>query len=183
MRIFIAVDVSTGALAKLQNEIMSVAGWNPKDIKPVEPQNLHFTLIFLGEKNDSDIDNVKAKLAQVQFEPFTIIYTGVGAFPKPSSARVVWIGVDQVGGQKLMALADDVVAKMAELGFSADKPFSPHMTILRARRRPVKIGDVSAKYQDRTFGSDVVDKVHLKKSDLTAAGPVYSNIYTVEAKK
>src|SRR5438093_12974983 len=101
MRIFVAVDVSTDALAKLQNEIMSDAGWNPKDIKPVEPQNFHFTLIFLGEKNDSDIDNVKAKLAQVQFEHFTIIYTDVGAFPKHSSALVVWIGVDPVGGQQL----------------------------------------------------------------------------------
>jgi 2'-5' RNA ligase len=183
MRTFIAVDVSTGALTKLQNEIMSVEGWSPKDVKPVEPQNFHFTLIFLGEKSDSEIESIKAKLAQVQYEPFTIVYTGVGAFPTPSSARVVWVGVDQEGGQKLMALANDVVAKMAELGFSADKPFSPHMTIIRAKHRPVQMGDVPAKYQDRTIGSEVLDKVHLKKSDLTSSGPVYSNIYTVEAKK
>jgi 2'-5' RNA ligase len=183
MRTFIAVDVSTGALTKLQKEIMSFAGWSPKDVKPVEPQNFHFTLIFLGEKNDSEIESIKAKLAQVQFEPFTVVYTGVGAFPKPSSARVVWVGVDQEGGRKLMALANDVVARMAELGFSVDKPFSPHMTIFRAKHRPVQIGDAPAKYQDRIIGSEVIAKVHLKKSDLSPSGPVYSNIYTVEAKK
>jgi len=183
MRTFIAVDVSTVALAKLQNEIMSVAGWSPKDVKPVEPQNFHFTLIFLGEKSDSEIESIKTKIAQVQFEPFTIVFTGVGAFPKPSSARVVWVGLDQTGGQKLMALANDVMARMAELGFSPDKPFSPHMTILRAKHRQVQIGEVPVKYEKRSFGSEVIDKVYLKKSDLTPSGPVYSNIYTVEAKK
>jgi len=183
MRTFIAVDVSTIALAKLQTEIMSVAGWSPKDVKPVEPQNFHFTLIFLGEKSGSEIESIKTKIAQVQFEPFTIVFTGVGAFPKPSSARVVWVGLDQTGGQKLMALANDVMARMAELGFSPDKPFSPHMTILRAKHRQVQIGEVPVKYEKRSFGSEVIDKVYLKKSDLTPSGPVYSNIYTVEAKK
>jgi 2'-5' RNA ligase len=183
MRTFIAVDVSTVALAKLQNEIMSVAGWSPKDVKPVEPQNFHFTLIFLGEKSDSEIESIRTKIAQVQFEPFTIVFTGVGAFPKPSSARIVWVGLDQTGGQKLMALANDVMARMAELGFSPDKPFSPHMTILRAKHRHVQIGEVPVKYEKRSFGSEVIDKVYLKKSDLTPSGPVYSNIYTVEAKK
>jgi 2'-5' RNA ligase len=183
MRTFIAVDVSTSAIARLQNEIISTAGWSPRDVKPVEPQNFHFTLIFLGEKSDSDIDMIKDKMAQVQFEPFTLTYTGVGAFPKPASARVIWVGVDQEGGQKLTTLASNVVAKMSDLEFSADKPFSPHMTIFRARGRPVRLEDIAAKYNGRTFGSDLVDRVHLKKSDLTPSGPVYSNIYTVEGKK
>lgn len=183
MRTFIAVDVSTGAVAKLQNEITSAAGWSAKDVKPVGPSNFHFTLIFLGEKSDSEVGRIKDKMAEVQFEPFTLTYTGVGAFPKPASARVVWVGVDPASGQKLTALANDVVAKMAELGFSADKPFSPHMTIFRARGWPVQIGDITTKYQGRTFGTDLIDRVHLKKSDLTPSGPTYSNIYTVEAKK
>lgn len=183
MRTFIAVDVSSGAIARLQNEIMSAARWSPRDIKPVETQNFHFTLIFLGEKSDADVSKIKDKMGEVRFEPFTLTYAGVGAFPKPSSARVVWIGVDQEGGQKLAALANTVIAKMGELGFSADKPFSPHMTIFRARGRPVQTADIAAKYQGRTFGSDLVDKVHLKKSDLSPSGPTYSNIYTVEAKK
>jgi 2'-5' RNA ligase len=183
MRTFIAVDVSSGAITRLQNEIMVGAGWGARDIKPVETQNFHFTLIFLGEKNEGDISRIKGKMSEVRFEPVTLTYAGVGAFPKPGAARVVWIGVDQEGGQKLTALANSVVAKMAELGFSADKQFSPHMTIFRAKGRPVNAGDIAVKYQGKTFGSDLIDKVHLKKSDLSPSGPTYSNIYTVEAKK
>jgi RNA 2',3'-cyclic 3'-phosphodiesterase len=183
MRTFIAIDVSNVAIVKLQNDILSAAGWNLRDIKPVEPHNFHFTVIFLGEISDHDVDRIKEKLAEFQFEPFTITYTGIGAFPNPAHARVVWVGVDSEGAQKLTALANDVVAKMSKLGFKADKPFSAHMTFLRAKGRALRAIEISSKYQGRTFGSDLIDKVHLKKSELTQSGPIYLNVYTVEAKK
>ena len=49
MRAFVAVDISSLAIAIVQKEILSRAGWNARDVKPVEPHNFHFTLIFLGE--------------------------------------------------------------------------------------------------------------------------------------
>jgi 2'-5' RNA ligase len=183
MRAFIAVDVSNVAIVKLQNDILSAAEWNPRGVKPVEPHNFHFTVIFLGEISDHDVDRIKEMLAGFQFEPFIITYTGVGAFPNPSHARVIWVGVDSESAQKLTALANNVVAKMSELGFKADKPFSAHITLLRAKGRPVTANYISSKYQETTFGSSRIDKVHLKKSELTPSGPKYSNIYTVEAKK
>ena len=183
MRTFVAVDVSTNAIAKLQKEILSTTGWNSRDVKPVEPHNFHFTIIFLEEISDHDVDRIKEMLSGFQFEPFTITYTGIGAFPKPAHARVVWVGVDSEGAQKLTGLANDIVANMSELGFKADKPFSAHMTFLRAKGRPIGATEVSTKYQGRTFGSDSIDKVHLKRSELTPSGPIYSNVYTVEAKK
>lgn len=183
MRAFIAVDVSNVAIVKLQKDILSAAGWTSRDIKPVEPHNFHFTLIFLGQISDQDVDRIKEKLAGFSFEPFTITYSGIGAFPKSTSARVVWVGVDSEGAQKLTGLANDVVATMSELGFRIDKPFSAHLTLLRSKFRPVDAGYISSKYQRQGFGSDQIDKVHLKKSELTPAGPKYSNVYTVEAKK
>jgi 2'-5' RNA ligase len=183
MRGFIAVDVLNVAIVKLQNDILSAAEWNPRDVKPVEPHNFHFTVIFLGEISDQDVGRIKEMLAGFQFEPFTITYAGIGAFPNPAHARVVWVGLDSEGAQKLTALANDIIAKMSELGFKADKPFSAHLTLLRARGRPVSTSYISSKYQGRTFGSDRIDKVHLKKSELRSSGPVYSNVYSVEAKK
>ena len=182
MRAFIAVDVSSDAITKLQNDILSASGWSSKDVKRVEPPNFHFTLIFLGEVSDDDIDRTKEKLTGLQFEPFTITYTGIGAFPNPAHARVVWAGVDSHSAQKLTALANDVISKMSELGFKADKPFSAHMTFLRSKGRPISASYITSKYQGRTFGSDLVDKVHLKKSELTPSGPIYSNVYTVKTK-
>ena len=183
MRAFVAVEVSSIAIAKLQKEILATMGWNPRDIKPVEPHNFHFTLIFLGEITDHDVDSIKEKLAGFQFEPFTITYTGIGAFPKPARARIIWVGIDPEGVQRLTSLANEVVAKMSELGFKADKPFSAHMTFIRAKGRPIGASHLSSKYQGITFGSDRIDKVHFKKSELKQSGPIYSNVYTVEAKE
>jgi RNA 2',3'-cyclic 3'-phosphodiesterase len=183
MRAFVAVEVSSTAIAKLQKEILSTMGWNPRDIKPVEPHNFHFTLIFLGEITDHDVDSIKEKLAGFQFEPFTITYTGIGAFPKPAHARIIWVGIDPEGIQRLTSLANEVVAKMSELGFKVDKPFSAHMTFIRAKGRPIGASHISSKYQGITFGSDRIDKVHLKKSELKQSGPIYSNVYTVETKE
>ena len=183
MRTFVAVDASSVAIASLQRKIMSEEGWNSRDIKPIEAQNLHFTLIFLGEKSDEDIGRIRSKLAEIRFEPFALTYTGIGAFPKPSAARVVWLGVDQNGIQSLLTLASDVAAKMAELRFQIDWPFSPHMTLFRVRGRPIDIRGIVVRFQNRTFGPDVVDKMYLKQSTLSPCGPTYSNIYTVEAKK
>jgi 2'-5' RNA ligase len=184
MRAFIAVDVSSDAMVKLQNEILSTTGWNLKDVKPVECHNFHFTLIFLGEiRDDDDIDKIKEMMhGGLSFEPFTITYTGIGAFPNPTYARVVWVGVDFEGAQKLTRLANDVISTMSHLGFKADKPFSAHMTLLRAKGSPLIASNISSQYHGRTFGSDRIDKVHLKKSELTPSGPIYSNVYTVEAK-
>ncbi len=183
MRTFVAVDVLSAEIVNLQNEILHISGWTLRDIKPVEPQNFHFTLIFLGETSDHDLERIKETLADVRFEPFTLTYQGVGGFPSSAAARVVWVGVDQQGAQKLIALAHEVILKMSQIGFSADKPFSPHMTFLRAKGRSVMLKEIAAKYEDRTFGFDQVDRVHLKKSSLTPSGPVYSNIYTIYAQK
>jgi RNA 2',3'-cyclic 3'-phosphodiesterase len=183
MRAFIAIDTSSDAIVKLQNEILSTAGWNLRDVKPVESHNFHFTLIFLGEIGDENIDRIKEKMqAGFSFEPFTITYTGIGAFPNPGHARVVWVGVNPEGAQKLTSLANDVMSTMSQLGFKADKPFSAHMTLLRSKGRPISASYISSKYQGRTFGSDRIDKVQLKKSELTSSGPIYSNVYTIEAK-
>ena len=184
MRAFVAVDVSAIApIAKVQNEISAAAGWSPRDVKPVEQQNFHFTLIFLGEITDSDVQAVESKLSALQFDAFDVAYSGIGGFPTPDAARIVWVGVDKEGSEKLSALASQAVSALAELGFKQDKPFSPHLTIFRVKaKHPVNIAGLRAKYGG-PIAADRIDKVHLKKSQLTPAGPIYSNVYTVDARK
>lgn len=185
LRAFIAVDaLDTSGIARVQNEIASEAHWGPRDVKSVEAGNFHFTIIFLGEIAATDAERLQSVLSQIEFESFSICYTGVGAFPRTQAARIIWIGVDQAGGQKLLDLAGKVVAATRTLGFSPDKPFSPHLTIFRVKaKEPMRLEGIAKRYDGVTFGTDMIDKVQLKKSQLTPSGPVYSNIYTVEAKK
>jgi 2'-5' RNA ligase len=83
VRAFVAVDVTSGAIADLQKEMMGA--FNPRDVRPVEPHNFHFTLIFLGEISDQQAQQVKEALSGISFEPFSLTYAGVGAFPGPET--------------------------------------------------------------------------------------------------
>ena len=184
MRTFISVDVSSkDTMRKLQEQLVSVTRWSPQKVKPVRKQNFHFTFIFLGETDLQTIDKIKAKLSELQFEPIKITYTGIGGFPNPDYARVVWVGVDQEGGQKLISLAQKVISKMIDIGLGADKPFTPHMTLFRVTTGKLKIEKtILSKYADETFGSEIIDKIHLKQSNLTPLGPIYSDVFTTNAR-
>lgn len=180
MRAFIAVDAAS-SLAALQSELASSSGWSPRDVRPVDPRNFHFTLMFLGEVSEQQVEKIRDRLASVKFSPFSMTYTGVGAFPTPRNARAIWVGLDSEGAARLQELAGQVVAKMSGIGLAPDKPFSPHLTMFRAKNRHVRVN--VEKYAGKEFGTDTVDRVHLKKSELAPSGPTYSNVYTVTAAK
>jgi 2'-5' RNA ligase len=184
IRAFIAADVSnTIAIEKIQQELIAECGWTHEQTRPVNNQNLHFTLIFLGNIHLEIVDEIKIKLSEIQFEPIKLTFSGIGGFPHASFARVVWVGVDENTKQRLVRLAEEVVLHMTEIGIKPDKPFMPHLTVIRAKGRGLNMRtDLLDKYRKKDFNSDIIDKVHMKRSDLTSTGPRYTNIYTVHAK-
>ena len=178
MRAFVAVEISNqeviSSIKKFQSEIKIKA-------KPVEPQNLHFTLQFLGEISEEISQKIKQALKTIQFSSFTVNFKGVGAFPKMKFPRVIWIGTDDVGGNALVDLAKKVESVLSPLGFSSDKSFKSHITIFRIKN---KIGDISKemeKFRSFEFGSQEISRIKLKQSVLTPQGPLYSDLEEIEA--
>lgn len=181
MRLSVAADVSAKAgIAKLQQEVLSTI-WGPEEARPVERQNFCFVLFFIGEQDNTTAGRIRDKLGELRFEPIRLTFTGVGAFPDPDSARSVWVGIDQDGAGRLAALAEKVAAKMKEIGLEPDRSFIPHLTIFHARAGPLEMGRSFAKYKGKTFGSDLVDRIHLKKSNPAGTGSLYSDIFTINA--
>ena len=72
MRTFVAVEISNqeviSSIKKFQSEINIKA-------KPVEPQNLHFTLQFLGEISEEISQKIKQSLKTIQFSSFSWVCT------------------------------------------------------------------------------------------------------------
>jgi 2'-5' RNA ligase len=183
MRTFIAVDISSkNSIKKLQQELSDIARWRDYEVRPVEEQNLHFTVIFLNEVDQVTIEKIKNKLSELNFEPIKITYSSIGGFPSPNLANVIWVGVDEEGKRKLVSLAESVISKMKDIGFRPDKPFIPHMTIFRIKRGKLRLDHILSTYDKKTFGDDVIEKLCLKVSTLTRYGPIYSDIFAVRAK-
>lgn len=143
-------------------------------VKAVEVENLHITLQFLGEVKDSKIPAIEDELSKVKFEQFKVSFQGVGAFPTPSSPRVVWVGISD--GGKLKQLADSVHHQLKKLGFRRDKEFSAHVTIARVKRKNPEIKTLIGEHSSEFFGEMEVKNFRLKQSVLRPQGPIYKDL-------
>ena len=180
MRLFVAVEITDSGVI---NSIREFQENISIDARGVKLKNLHFTLQFLGEISGDITQKIIQSLQMIEFSSFEINLRGVGAFPKPESPRVVWIGTDKDGGDMLVELSRKVEKVLEPLGFFPDKPFKPHITVFRIKK---KIGDITGElenYKTINFGIQGMSKIKLKKSELTPDGPVYSDLAEVGAKK
>jgi 2'-5' RNA ligase len=173
IRSFVAVSISEGArrqigelLARLRREQCPAVRW-------VKPELMHLTLAFLGEVSQDFLASAKARLIEVaqQHQAFTAQLNGLGAFPNPTRARVVWIGTEQ-GRSEVCALQSDVVRALGSVGYQPERrPFSPHLTIGRLRMPDDVSKAVAAQFESESF---TVDHLILFRSVLGPAGPTYS---------
>lgn len=180
VRVFVAIEITNNkvisSIKKFQENINI-------DAKPVELANLHFTLQFLGEISKEMTQKIIQSLQTIEFSSFDVNLKEIGAFPKPEFPRVVWIGTDESGGNMLIQLSKKVEKTLEPLGFFSDKPFKPHITVFRIKK---KIGDISGELEDNkmvNFGTQNVSNIKLKKSVLSPNGPVYSDLLEIRAEK
>ena len=185
MRTFIAVDCNNKEkISNLQQNILrSFTSFNDL-LRPVNIENLHFTLFFFGEIGSKQLESIINKMKEIVFENFEINYRKIGAFPSFKYPKVIWIGIDDQSERKLNSLFDLVKFKMEQIGFKPDKRFKPHLTIFRIKRPIANIEQYLNKYNNDVSidFSDIIDKIHIKKSELFSSGPIYSNILTIYAK-
>ena len=133
-RLFLAVPLTDEVRAALAVHIMHRTGDLPLPGKPVPPPNWHVTMRFLGPTDEVAYDRLLAALAgATQGGPFLVTFGGLGAFPRPTRATVLWQAIDG-GADRLgeLALLSEEAAQQA--GFAPeDRPFHAHLTISRIR--------------------------------------------------
>ena len=179
MRVFVSIEISN---YEVINSIKKFQKIIKIDAKPTELKNLHFTLQFLGEVSEQIIDKIIQSLNTIEFSKFDISLKGIGAFPKLKSPKIIWIGTDEKSGKMMTELSKKVEKALEPLGFSSEKPFKPHITVFRIKK---KIGDITKEMENHknvNFGIQEITSIKLKKSELTLNGPVYSDLMEVKAK-
>jgi len=168
VRCFIAIDFPLDRRAReLLEELGGIRG-----TKCVNA--LHMTLNFLGDVDDTE----RARYAMEglrEHNRFRAELRGVGAFPNERNARVVWLGVEDDGTSA--AMAEELCAVLK----NCDRPFMPHVTLARVRPDNDRAGmrEFINDHRSESVGSYEVDRVCLKRSDLTPAGPVYEDLYDI----
>lgn len=179
MRAFIAIKLPKKLcdyLTGLQQELKKTQA----DVKWVAPNNIHLTLKFLGEIDTGKLDEIIAELKEISKNktPFNIRPSSLGAFPKITFPRVIWVGIDK-GDVETCQIAKDLEGKLVELGIPAeDKKFSSHITVGRVRsnlhreRLVAGLSDLASRKLPENL-EFLADKITLLKSTLTPKGPLY----------
>ena len=183
IRSFLAIELSETIRRKIE-EVQKELKLFHADVRWVNPQNIHLTLKFFGNIDESRIDPIIESLEgllRATF-PFPLSIYGMGAFPHFKNPRVIWMGLKE-GREILEGLQKGVDGELKKIGFEQEeREFHPHLTIGRARssRGRDELVERMEKYREEEFGHLRVERVVLFQSDLKPSGPVYTSLRELE---
>ncbi|MEZ6072309.1 MAG: RNA 2',3'-cyclic phosphodiesterase [Pirellulales bacterium] len=135
IRTFVAVEVDR-IVRRRAGELVERLAQLTDDVRWVEPQNMHFTIKFLGNVRARDTVDVceAVESAVIDLRPFELVVEGLGAFPALERPRTIWIGTS-TGSEALGEVFQRVDDAVVELGYRPEpRRFTAHMTIGRVRR-------------------------------------------------
>jgi 2'-5' RNA ligase len=118
-------DETRQKLVQLQQTI------NAKRVRWVSGQNLHTTLVFLGNVDEATETAIKQSVAGISSEPFTLTFDRLSFWRRP---RILCLTCQQFG-QEVVALAEALDKAAADCGVRTDtRPYTPHITLARQAR-------------------------------------------------
>ncbi|MEA3385709.1 MAG: RNA 2',3'-cyclic phosphodiesterase [Thermodesulfobacteriota bacterium] len=176
VRTFLAIDLPSTQrkiLEKHQGRWKSAKA----DVRWIYPSNIHLTLKFLGEIQESSKERVIVACKEVccLHRGFSLFVNDTGIFPNLRRPRILWIGI---GGETdlLCKLQNSIETALEEKGFPReDRAFTPHLTVgrVRSHRKLSRLLEVFLK-DKIAIEPFIVKEVIVYKSQLTPRGPLYS---------
>lgn len=176
-RTFIAIPAADQVYAQALATIKSLRA-HTDNVRWTIPENLHWTLQFMGEVDDTDVYEICREVgrAAAEMEPFSFAGLSIQAFPKNEKPRTIWLGAGE-GGEQLCTLQRKIEDRMSDLGFRPERQrFTPHLTlgrVLQGSHAGEAIAQQLTQLADLDGGVMEVDEVIVFGSELTREGPTY----------
>jgi len=128
-RLFFALWPDHRQRDRLRDVINSVA--KTVEGRPVERRNWHITLPFIGDIEERHIPDIQELTAQVQMEPFRLVFDRLEYWARPKVACLAAAMVPAELSQLVSSLNDVVQL----VGVSPpDRTYRPHITVSRNAR-------------------------------------------------
>jgi|SRR5262245_13671966 len=200
IRTFLAVELSQELRAKLavvQRDLrqrIEAEMTRYARISWVQPAKIHLTVKFLGDMEESLIAPLLTAVQQAigSQTVVNVPLERLGAFPRPQSPRVLWVGPSEnwergAEARRIAEVHGAIEQACEGLGFLREaKSFSPHLTMARIKMGDRQVGIALAKsgLLDRALSTSslVLESVVLMKSDLKPTGSVYTKLWEVRLK-
>ena len=182
-RLFVALDLPDRARA-------GVAEWGEAELvdpvlRPVPPESLHLTLVFLGTREPAVVEEIAAAVREVEAPaPLLKLENPVPLPPRKRASLFVL----PAPSPATTDLHHGLVEHLAEIGLyePEDRDFWPHVTVARVRpegrgsRRPAAVtrrpGDLPDGLKEPFYGV----RLTLYRSELQPGGARYAPLAQVE---
>jgi 2'-5' RNA ligase len=161
--------------ANLQRELASVAQTMQVAFggRVVATPNIHLTLAFLGSVPGARVDELLAIGASISASRFELNLSETGCWKR---SAVGWIAPD-VSPQPLEDLVLQLRQRLMQSRFRVDdKPFAPHVTLLRKAKcgpKPIQAPQASGQRQPLAWR---IDQFVMMRSDTLQSGPEYTRV-------
>lgn len=130
--------------------------------KPVSAMNLHITLVFLGSVDDAKQAAMTQAAANIVVPPMTLAFNRLDYWKRP---KVVCLSTEQLD-PAVSSLVEQLTLAAVQNGIEVDqRPYKPHVTLLRKAKSPTEIAFEPILWQAGEFC--------LVESCSTAAGVEY----------
>jgi RNA 2',3'-cyclic 3'-phosphodiesterase len=176
LRLFIAVNFDESIKDQLCDIINRISGYAVKG-NFTKRENLHLTLVFIGEVPPDKTDMVVSAMKTAKFKDFDITLQGIGCF-KRDGGDIWWVGVHDPHSC-LFVIYKQLYESLTEKGFVIDnRDYKPHLTL----GREVVLND---SFDKKAFSVSIpeikvhVDKVSLMKSERPEGRLTYSEVFAL----
>ncbi|MBI1183640.1 RNA 2',3'-cyclic phosphodiesterase [bacterium] len=174
-RLFVAIPLPDD----VKDELLStIPTQHNRDIRWTEKENLHFTLSFLGDREESELEQIYAEIRQIAGDrfPFRMVFKGFKTMYKNRKPSMVWAVFRESPSYTEFA---------AEFGenLDGDKRNEPiaHVTLGRVKSNASKFVRTPKMQHIVPFELDI-DKVELWESKFDDRGISYSILETFPMK-
>lgn len=151
------------------------------DVRWVNPENIHLTIVFLGNIQSEDVEAMADLLQKLclTIGPFQISLKGTGCFPNSRRPRVLWIGLEG-DLERMGRFRDSLQEALQSFGVpKEERAFRPHLTLGRFRsvdRADRELDAVLGRYRDLSGPVCWLKELILFKSELRPGGSVYTRL-------
>jgi 2'-5' RNA ligase len=182
-RLFVALDLPADVRAGLV-EWQRTALSDPA-LRPVKPDSLHITLVFLGYQAEKDVRKIaKATLASDAAAPAVELVTQPLGVPRN---RPRLIALD-ARSEETVTLQQEVEERLVAGGYyqPEKRPFWPHLTVARVKpeapgsRKPAQIRNLPHPLPEHMFRFFRPTRLVLFKSHLRRTGAEYEALAELE---
>ena len=175
MRLFIAINFSDEIKATIA-EVRDGLRKSALRGNFTTDENLHLTLVFLGECDFRQTESVQAVMNDATFSEFTLILDKSGYF-KRDSGNTWWIGLKE--NRSISVLQTELTKRLIQKGFVLkNHKYTPHITIGREVKMPA--GFMKPEVRQVTFN---ITSIELMKSEHINRKLVYTPVYSKTIKK